>query len=160
MPWVWPPFTVHHGAFRKLKGFSRNGKGRLCIPVHREVPAHPFALFRIIRHICWEEEKELSGFSSFHPLGQPRRGCLQARSTAERRGQAGGQHVSGHLRVPCSVARSGTPCRRDLSLGAALHEVRAIHPSRGFLSLWLSTPELQTQIIHHNCTWFQHRILP
>lgn len=26
VPWVWPPFTVSHGAFRKLKGFSRNKK--------------------------------------------------------------------------------------------------------------------------------------
>lgn len=86
--------------------------------VHQEVPAHLFGLFCIVRHVGWVEEKELSEFSSFHLLGQPRQGSVSARSTAERRGQAGGQHVSGHLWVPCFTAGSGTLCRRDLSVSS------------------------------------------
>jgi len=59
--------------------------------------------------------------------------------------------VSGHLWVPLSTAGSGTPRRRDRSLRAALHEAKLIYPSRGSLTFWLSTPELQTRTIHCNC---------
>lgn len=73
------------------------------------------------------------------PLGQPRQGCLHARRTSDRRHQAGGQHGSGHFWVTCSVASSGTPCRRDLLLGAVLHEAKTfIHHGVFSHSGWAS----------------------
>lgn len=52
--------------------------------MHQKVPAHLFALFCIIRHICWKEEKVLPGVSSFHPLGSPdKAACMQGKLQTE-----------------------------------------------------------------------------
>lgn len=56
-------------------GLSKNQKHftrwKRHIPVNQKVPAHLFALFCIIRHVCWKEKKELSVFSLFHPFSSP-----------------------------------------------------------------------------------------
>lgn len=105
LPW-WKRQVAHPSA-------SKSSCTSLCSLLHHQT------------HLL-EGGKEAVSVFLVSPLGEPRQGCLHARSSAERIGQAGGKHVSGHFWVTCSMASSSTPCRRDLLLGVVLHEAKTL----------------------------------